>query len=175
MSNPLVLIIVILLLIALACVCCVGTYGDDKNYANNANKIVNSNGNTRIIKDNSNTSTPTPQPSQTPQIPELEILGFSWKKETPKTQEDESLMLAVLTITIRNNTNKKLGNIYYDTKYLTETGETVYLSSGKGAFYDYITKAIPPKSVRTFTHKDGYINEVAEKVDIRLRRWSEIK
>jgi|GEM_PF-5829717 len=119
--------------------------------------------------------TPTPKPvpspssSETPDpypyIPELMVTKSAWRKGGFEN-------VALWYVTIKNRTDKKLGDIKFRTAYFSETGNDV----GKGGVdgwigKDTIEKYVPPKSSRTFEVNDGFVNDEAVRGKFEIVSW----
>lgn len=69
------------------------------------------------------------------------------------------------TVTLKNRSDKPVGDIAYQTDYESETGNRVGRGSG------VIQKVIPPKSSRTLEVNDGFINSQAHRAGFEISTW----
>jgi hypothetical protein len=101
--------------------------------------------------------------------PELEKIKAVWKKGGFGS-------IGVWTVTIRNNTNKTLGDIKFKTEYSSESGNIV-TRGGTDALLgkDTIQKVIPPKQTRTFEVNDGFISDEANTASFEVVSWREVQ
>lgn len=117
---------------------------------------------TPIIKD------AAPAPGDTSSLPQLQKVKATWTKGGFGS-------VALWKVTIKNNSNSKLGDIKYSTEYTSETGNVVGRGGAGGLLgKDTIEKIVPPKSTRTFEVNDGFINSEAETASFEIVSWREI-
>jgi len=95
----------------------------------------------------------------------LELVSAKWEKGGFDT-------VAIWKVTIKNVSDKTLGDIKFKTVYYSETKNIV----GKGGVdallgKDTIQKSVPPKSTRTFEVNDGFISDEAQTANFELVSW----
>jgi hypothetical protein len=78
-------------------------------------------------------------------------------------------------VTIKNESDKPLGDIKFRTVYLSESGNVV-AKGGVDSLLgkDTIEKIVPAKKSRTFEVNDGFISDEAERADFQIVTWREI-
>jgi hypothetical protein len=100
--------------------------------------------------------------------PELEIVKATWKKGGFGA-------IALWDVTIRNNSDKPLGDIKFRTQYSSETGNIVSKGGVDGVLgKDTIEKVVPPGKTRKFEVNDGFVSDEAHKAGFELVSWREI-
>jgi hypothetical protein len=97
--------------------------------------------------------------------PDLEVVSAKWEKGGFDT-------IAIWKVTLRNNTDVKLGDIKFRTAYSSETGNVVSKGGTDGLLgKDTIEKIVPPKSTRTFEVNDGFVSDEAERAGFEIVDW----
>lgn len=183
-KGNLKIVLIVLGFLAGSCVLC-GLVGGIKEAINPTPKPTSSpiasNSTALIPSPPTNVATPLPQSSpvsnrqplksQTPAAPdvkELEVVKAVWREGGFGT-------VALWTVTIKNNTSKKIGDIKFRTSYSSETGNIVS-RGGTDALLgkDTIQKVIPPKSSRTVEVNDGFVSDEAHKANFELVSWRDV-
>lgn len=80
--------------------------------------------------------------------------------------------IAIWKVTIKNVSDKPLGDIKFSTEYLSETENVVGKGGTRGILgKDTIEKVVPPKSTRTFEVNDGFVSDEAHTASFELESW----
>lgn len=80
--------------------------------------------------------------------------------------------VALWKVTIKNVSDKPLGDIKFSTEYFSETKNVVSKGGTKGLVgKDTIEKIVPPKSTKTFDVNDGFVSDEAHTADLKLESW----
>jgi hypothetical protein len=122
--------------------------------------------------DRSPTTSLTPYPkgytvdgkNDSPPKPELEVLKSTWVKDGFGT-------VAVWRVTFRNNSDKRIGDIKYETRYFSESGNQVDRGGELGLADHTIQKVIEPKKTRTLEVNDGFTHSEAHTANFTLKSW----
>jgi hypothetical protein len=102
---------------------------------------------------------------------------FNYEKDglqhvSSKWQKGGFGTVAIWKVTIKNVSDKPLGDIKFSTEYYSETKNIVSKGGTKGLLgKDTIEKIVPPKSTRTFEVNDGFVGDEAESADFQLESW----
>lgn len=97
--------------------------------------------------------------------PDLELVKATWKTGGFGA-------IALWEVTVKNNTDKQLGDIKFRTQYVSETGNIVSKGGVDGLLgKDTIEKIVPAKKTRTFDVNDGFVSEEAHTAGFELVSW----
>jgi len=95
----------------------------------------------------------------------LQLVSAKWQKGGFGT-------VALWKVTIKNVSDKPLGDIKFSTEYYSETKNVVSKGGTKGLVgKDTIEKIVPPKSTKTFDVNDGFVGDEAHTAELKLESW----
>lgn len=160
--NKLNLLIIIAVLAVAGCVCPppnsrypnIGTQSNE-TAANEEKKLTN-------VANRGNSNAPKPFDYE---ANGLQLVSSKWQKGGFGS-------IAIWKVTIRNISDKPLGDIKFSTEYYSETGNVVSRGGTKGLLgKDTIEKIVPPKSSRSFEVNDGFIGDEATTANFQLESW----
>jgi hypothetical protein len=105
-----------------------------------------------------------------PVVEEVEAVDATTSAKLIKATWDKTFGVAVWRVTIKNTSNKTIGNIKFRTVYASETGITVDKGGVDGITgKDGILKKILPGQTRTFEDvNDGFCNSDADKATFEI-------
>ena len=99
----------------------------------------------------------------------LQLVSSKWKKGGFGA-------IAIWVVTVKNVSDKPLGDIKFSTEYYSETHNVVSRGGTKGILgKDTIEKIVPPKSTRTFEVNDGFVSDEAHSADFQIVSWRVIE
>lgn len=122
------------------------------------------------------TQTPTAGNTQTDTTANTKK-AFDYEKDglqlvSSKWQKGGFGSVALWKVTIKNVSDKPLGDIKFSTEYYSETKNIVSKGGSKGLLgKDTIEKIVPPKSTKTFDVNDGFISDEAHTADFQIESW----
>jgi hypothetical protein len=95
----------------------------------------------------------------------LQLVSAKWQKGGFGT-------VGLWKVTIKNVSDKPLGDIKFSTEYYSETKNVVSKGGTKGLVgKDTIEKIVPPKSTKTFDVNDGFVSDEAHTAELKLESW----
>lgn len=161
--NNLNLIIAIGFLLVVGCTCASPNSNTDRSSQNAAPTTNTSVGTDTVGPNNSkagNTSTP------------FDYLTDGLVKVSAKWHKGGFGSIAIWKVTIKNVSDKPLGDIKFSTEYFSETNNLVGRGGTKGILgKDTIEKIVPAKSTRTFEVNDGFVSDEAVTANFTLESW----
>ena len=152
----------LLLIILVVVLCNIGSVPIDKSIPPNVQQAAITNPNKPPNKASFAPTVPTPNPKG------LVLVKSTWRKGGFDA-------IAIWKVTIKNESDKPLGDIKFRTAYFSESRNKV-TSGGVDALLgkDTIQKVVPPKSSRTFEVNDGFVSDEAVTADFQIVSWQEI-
>ena len=169
-----VLLPVVLILLVTPCALCgiLGTIGgalkkvDERpiTSSNTAESFTSSSNlsNSSNQKTSSTVTAPTPKPKG------LVLIKSTWQKGGFGT-------VALWRVTIKNESDKPLGDIKFRTAYYSETNDKVRSGGVDGLIgKDTIEKVVPAKGQRQFEVNDGFVSDEANTGDFKILSWREV-
>ena len=93
----------------------------------------------------------------------LQVVSSSWRKGAFGAA-------GIWTVTFMNKSDKPIGDVEYQTRYYSETGNDL---GGTGGIFTSgeVQKIIPPKQKRTVKINDGFINKEADSATFKVTGW----
>lgn len=152
----------IIVVLGLGCIC-PPQENRNSSFTNNGGSSNSSPSNVVSNSTNSNSANTNPAAK-----PDLELVKSTWKKGGFGS-------VAIWVVTVRNNSNKNLGDIKFRTGYFSETGNKVGRGGVDGLIgKDTIEKIVPAKKTRTFEVNDGFVSDEAETAGFEIVSWREV-
>lgn len=162
-KNNLNLVIAVGILLIVGCAC-----PPPKSSNQSSTESPNSVSNTS----NSNSSVSTTNSPPSNATTSFDYLTDGLQKVSAKWQKGGFGAIAIWKVTIKNVSDKPLGDIKFSTEYYSETGNIVSKGGTKGLLgKDTIEKVVPPKSTRTFEVNDGFVSDEADTASFVLESW----
>lgn len=162
-TNNLNLVLVIGILLIIGCVCPPPKEKSEKPKVSPTSVPVKTQDNTKT-----NTKTSEPKPFDY-EKDGLQVVSSKWEKGGFGS-------IAIWKVTIKNVSDKPLGDIKFSTEYYSETKNIVGKGGTKGLVgKDTIQKIVPPKTTKTFEVNDGFISDEAVSASFEIESWRVIE
>jgi hypothetical protein len=127
------------------------------------------------------TSTPIQSQTNTQVNSKPTAKAFDYEKDglqlvSSKWEKGGFGAIAIWKVTIKNVSDKPLGDIKFSTEYFSETKNSVGKGGTKGILgKDIIQKVVPPKSTKTFEVNDGFVIDDAVSAEFLIESWRVIE